>query len=313
MISVVIPTYNRAGTLKRAVDSVLAQSYRDIELIIVDDASNDQTSEYLAELQSTVEIKVLYNSKNLGVSACRNRGIEIARGEWIAFLDSDDEWLPQKLSEQIKFLNEANKSYVSNPELRLVYTEEIWIRNGVRVNAMAKHFKSGGRIFKRCVDVCFIAPSSVMIHKSLFADVGLFREDFPVCEDYELWLRISAFEDVGYIEEPLIKKYGGHEDQLSKTIGMDLWRVRAALPFVLERFHEEYSSDLGVERPTHVRDLLKGLESADDFYHLITPEEREHALMNIAQRLEILEKGAKKHSNLKLLGEIEKIKTQLSQ
>ncbi len=213
----------------------------------------------------------------------------------------------------------------------MVHGEEIWIRNGVRVNAMNKHQKSGGRIFKRCVDLCCISPSAVLLHRSLLADVGLFREDFPVCEDYELWLRISAFEAVGFIEEPLIKKYGGHEDQLSRSVvGMDLWRLRALLPFVKEDFvRRDYGSldegrigigtGIGIDtgaglgagtgacltKDIHVRDLLSG--TFNEEFALISEDERAYALVVALQRIEILRKGAVKHANAELLSELDEI------
>lgn len=293
IISIIIPTYNRAHTLKRAIDSVMAQTFRDFELIVVDDASTDETQKLLAELVRTagdVPFKVFTLPENSGVSVARNYGIEYSQGQWIAFLDSDDEWLPEKLAEQMKFVNE-------HPDVRLVHTEEIWIRDSVRVNPSNKYQKMGGRIFKRCVDLCSISPSTVLMSRDLLDDVGLFHEDFPVCEDYELWLRICAGEEVGFIDKPLIKKYGGHEDQLSKTVAMDLWRVRALMPFIDPKF--SYSND------DEVRVLLSGL--SNDFYSLISEDERLYARESIMSRLEILKKGALKHDNQELLRDIEQL------
>ena len=114
------------------------------------------------------------------------------------------------------------------PEARLCHTEEIWIRNGVRVNQMKKHAKSGGWLFQRSLALCCISPSSVLIHRSLFEDYGDFDESLPACEDYDLWLRITARESVAYVEVPQIYKYGGHEDQLSRAFwGMDRFRIQA--------------------------------------------------------------------------------------
>ncbi len=217
-ISVVIPTFNRAHLLSRAVESVLDQSRSATEIIVVDDGSTDETGALMAGRFPGCQYIFQENS---GVSSARNLGIKAARGEWIALLDSDDEWLPNKLKNQEKLI-------VEQPYLRLCHTEEIWIRNDRRVNAMKKHAKSGGDIFQRCLPHCVISPSSVLIQRSLLFEVGLFDELLPVCEDYDLWLRICARYPVGYVEKPQIIKYGGHEDQLSRRYwGMDRYRIAA--------------------------------------------------------------------------------------
>jgi glycosyltransferase involved in cell wall biosynthesis len=142
-------------------------------------------------------------------------------GDWLAFLDSDDEWLPEKLARQTAALS-------TDPEARVCHTEELWIRNGVRVNPAKKYAKSAGWIFTKCLPLCVMSPSTVMIHRSIFSDIGLFDTSLPVCEDYDLWLRITANYPVLLIEEPQIKKYGGHEDQLSQKLwGMDRFRIKA--------------------------------------------------------------------------------------
>ena len=113
-----------------------------------------------------------------------------------------------------------------NPNLSLIHGNEIWIRRGIRVNPMKKHQKKGGDLFAQSVRLCCISPSTVFIKKSLFEKVGFFKENFPVCEDYDLWLRITSRYSVGYIEDFLVKKYGGHSDQLSRKYkAMDFWRV----------------------------------------------------------------------------------------
>ncbi|OOZ42549.1 glycosyl transferase [Solemya elarraichensis gill symbiont] len=218
-MSVIIPTFNRAATLSRAIDSVIAQTHTADEIIIVDDGSTDETQQLLANYP---QLKVI-RQQNLGVSAARNLGIAKASGEWIAFLDSDDAWLPTKLQTQLTALKE-------NQDYRFCHTEEIWVRNGVRVNQMNKHAKSGGHIFERCLPMCVISPSSALMHHTLFDSIGHFDESLPACEDYDLWLRLCATEPVLYIEEPQITKYGGHEDQLSrKHWGMDRFRIQALI------------------------------------------------------------------------------------
>ena len=218
-VSVVIPSYNRAEVLPRALDSVLAQRLPAAEIILVDDASDDET-ERLIESRYP-QIRYLRLAENRGVSAARNLGMAEAEGDWIALLDSDDAWLPGKLQAQ-KDLIEAH------PHLRLCHSEEIWIRNGRRVNPMRKHAKSGGRIFFQCLPRCVISPSAVLLRRDLLEDYGGFDEDLPACEDYDLWLRICAREPVLFVPEPQIVKYGGHDDQLSRRHwGMDRFRIRA--------------------------------------------------------------------------------------
>jgi len=216
--SVVIPTYNRAHTLRRALDSVLGQRLPALEIIIVDDGSQDGTAELMR--QRYPRVRYLHQS-NGGVSGARNRGIAAAKGDWIALLDSDDAWLPTKLAAQYAVLRE-------HPNARLCHTAEIWIRRGRRVNQMDKHAKSGGYIFRACLPRCVISPSASILHRSLIEEVGNFDESMPACEDYDLWLRICATEPVAFVATPQIEKYGGHEDQLSRhNWGMDRFRIQA--------------------------------------------------------------------------------------
>ena len=217
-ISVIIPTFNRRQTLDRAIDSILSQTYQPYEIIVVDDGSTDGTADWLSANYSSLQI---IQQSNKGVSSARNAGINSARGDWIALLDSDDEWLPDKLEIQVKLLQ-------NNAELRFCHTNEIWIRNGVRINQMKKHQKYGGNIFKKCLDICRISPSSSLFHTSVIKDVGLFDESLDVCEDYDLWLRITAKYPVLFLDQPLIKKFGGHTDQLSKVFGgIEQYRIRS--------------------------------------------------------------------------------------
>ena len=216
-VSVIIPTYNRAWVIEEAIDSVLAQDYTEFELIVVDDGSTDHTSDVLDAYGN--DIKVL-SQKNKGVSVARNRGIAEASGNFIAFLDSDDLWHPQKLSSQIDFFNQT-------PDALICQTEEVWIRNGLRVNPKKRHKKPSGMIFKPSLKLCLVSPSAVMIRRHLFDRVGGFDETLPACEDYDLWLRISCRFPIYLIDTPLIIKRGGHEDQLSKGAGLDKFRIKA--------------------------------------------------------------------------------------
>ena len=224
-VSVIIPTYNREKFISECVQSVLAQTLPAREIIIVDDGSTDATYNILRDLGfnslSTKKTVLRYFfQQNRGVSSARNLGIKEARSEYIALLDSDDLWLKSKLDRQVSaFQNDTQSS-------RLCHTDEIWIRNGVRVNQHKKHKKHGGNVFQSCLKLCCISPSSTMMHRSVFEDFGFFDEDLPACEDYDFWLRYSAKEDVNFIDEPLIIKKGGHSDQLSGAHwGMDRFRI----------------------------------------------------------------------------------------
>jgi len=217
-ISIIIPTYNRKLFLIHAIDSVLNQTYQNLELIIIDDGSSDKSIEYIKKKYPSIKI---YKQFNKGVSSARNKGIKISSNNWIAFLDSDDRWHPRKLEMQINYL-------VKNPKYKICHTDEIWIRKGIRINQHKKHKKYGGFIFDKCLNLCRISPSSVIIHKDVFNKTGLFNEKLPVCEDYDLWLRITAKFPVLYLDEKLTIKYGGHLNQLSKKYwGMDRFRIMA--------------------------------------------------------------------------------------
>ena len=217
-ISVILPTYNREHTLRRAIDSVLSQTLQPFEFIVIDDGSTDETKRLLKENYPMVQY--LYQA-NGGVSSARNKGIQHSCGDWIALLDSDDEWMPDKLESQSRIINNSNNNH-------FIHTNEIWIRKGVRVNQMKKHEKYGGWIFEKCLDICKISPSSSMISKKIFDDIGLFDESLKVCEDYDMWLRISSKYEISYLDEPLIVKYGGHDDQLSNVKnGIEQYRIRS--------------------------------------------------------------------------------------
>ncbi len=217
LVSVIIPTFNRGWIVKEAIDSVLAQDFADFELIVVDDGSTDHTFKILEEFESDIRV---IRQTNRGVSAARNCGIQASVGRWIAFLDSDDLWLPQKLSLQVDFFS-------SHGDAMICQTEEQWIRNGVRVNPKARHHKFSGLIFERSLELCLVSPSAVMIRKDLFDNVGLFDESLPACEDYDLWLRVSCRFPVYLIDTPLIIKRGGHADQLSRAPGLDKYRIQS--------------------------------------------------------------------------------------
>lgn len=224
-ISVIIPTFNRAQEVDRALQSVFKQSFKPHEIIVVDDGSTDETAKLIKQCY-TGSVRYVYQS-NSGVSRARNRGVSCAQGNWIAFLDSDDEWLPEKLLRQISSLSE-------NPSISFCHTDEIWIRHGKRINPMHKHRKQGGWIYEKCLPLCVISPSSVLIKKDIFETLGGFDESLPACEDYDYWLRYCCRYPVLFVEEPLLIKHGGHSDQLSKKYwGLDRFRVKSMLKLLM--------------------------------------------------------------------------------
>ena len=265
-ISVIIPSYNRIQTLIRAIDSVLDQTSEVDEIIVVDDGSTDHSSIQIS--QSYPSIKLIRQS-NQGVSAARNAGIMQARFEWIALLDSDDTWMPDKIST-------IRQAQQRQPEYLLFHSDEIWVRNGVRVNPMDKHRKSGGWIFDQCLELCVISPSAVVLHRSLLQSVDYFDETLPACEDYDLWLKICHQYPVAFVDRPLITKYGGHNDQLSgRYWGMDRFRIRS-----LHRL---------LERQPLTREQSLAVESM------------------LTKKLNILLNGAKKHNNHEVIAEFSPI------
>lgn len=232
LVSVIIPTFNRAHLLKRAIDSVLKQTFTDFELIVADDGSTDSTRGMLETFSGRLVPLLLAHG---GVSAARNAGIRTSTGELVAFLDSDDEWLPEKLSRQVA-LYDANDRYF------ICHTEEIWYRNGTEVRQKKIHRKQGGRFFERALERCLISPSSAMISRHLLDQVGWFDENLPAAEDYDLWLRVTAFHHVHFIPEPLVLKHGGSPDQLSETIpAIDRFRIQAMEKILQEpRLSQDY-------------------------------------------------------------------------
>lgn len=263
LVTVIIPTYNRASTICRAIESVLKQTYSNIELIIVDDGSTDETKLLLKQYKQNENLKII-ETTNLGVSCARNLGVARAKGDYISFLDSDDEWLPGKLSSQIPLL----KDY------EWVHTEEIWIRNGVRVNPMKKHQKGAGNLFVSSLKLCLVSPSTVLMSKKIFTEFCGFREDFVVCEDYDLWLKLFTKYAIGYVSSPQIIKYGGHDDQLSrKYFAMDYFRAKS------------------------IAWILKNMT--------INKTQHEEAKKVLLKKCEILLKGYQKHQNFENYQEVD--------
>jgi glycosyltransferase involved in cell wall biosynthesis len=223
LVSVIIPTHNRARLLPRALASVIAQTLRNYECIVVDDASDDGTEQLDIVSAASQQVRYVRLPLHSGVSKARNTGVACSTGEWLAFLDSDDEWHPAKLEKQMAWLE-------SRPGYRICQTKEIWIRHGRRVNPPATHEKKEEYIFEQSLKRCMVTPSSVVVDRALFLESGGFNESLPACEDYDLWLKITCVQPVGLVEDFLLTRYGGHPDQLSATVmGLDRFRIRSII------------------------------------------------------------------------------------
>ncbi|MEA2039207.1 MAG: glycosyltransferase family 2 protein [Thermodesulfobacteriota bacterium] len=275
IISVIIPTFNRADKVVRAISSVLDQTFVDFEIIVVDDGSIDGTKGAVARFDD--RITYIEHSLNLGVSAARNTGIRKSTGEFIAFLDSDDSWLPEKLQVQMGFFD-------SHPRAVALQTEEIWIRNGRRVNPRIKHLKPSGDIFEPSIKLCLISPSAVMIKRSLLKEVGLFDENLPACEDYDLWLRISCRYPVYLVQEQLVIKEGGTRDQLSlQHKGMDRFRIKSLVKLLKggllnQRQTQAAFEGLSLKCRIYGNGCIKRGKSQEGRYFLGLPEKLKYEL-----------------------------------
>jgi glycosyltransferase involved in cell wall biosynthesis len=245
MLTIIVPTYNRLVPLKCAVKSVIGQSYRQFQLIVVDDGSNDGTGDYVQSLNNQESLCYL-RIPHCGLPGrVRNAGARLASGDYLAFLDSDDLWKPQKLARQVAY-------FEKHPQIRICHTREVWQRGEKVVSQAGQKHRHSGDIFADALKKCIIGPSTVMMRRELFEEFGGFREDLEIAEDYELWLRITARFPVGYIDEPLVIKRGGHADQLSEKYGqIEIFRIRALLRNLEEGFFE------GEQRRLAARELVR--------------------------------------------------------
>jgi len=229
-ISVIIPTYNRAAMLVKALQSVLSQTLSAAEIIVVDDGSSDDTEQVIHRISGSTDVPVIYlKNSNSGPAAARNRGIVQAKCQLIAFLDSDDQWYKKKLETQSEALLSSREHHF------ISHTKETWYRRGLHLNQKKKHNPQGGSIFEQCLALCTVGMSTVMVWKKIFEKYGLFEESLRCCEDYEFWLRVSRIEKFLLIDRPLTIKNGGREDQVSQQfkVGMDRFRIQALAHLVL--------------------------------------------------------------------------------
>jgi len=259
VISVIIPTYNRASFLQRAIDSVFNQILPPDELLIIDDGSTDGTGSMLAAIFDRAPLPVrLIRQENRGASAARNTGIQQAAGDILCFLDSDDWWHPEKISFQLKKMQEK-------PDILISHTREIWYRHGVRVNQKKKHAPPDGYIFSRCLRMCVVGMSTVMARRIFFDRFGLFDPVLPCCEDYDLWLRAAREVPFLLVDRALTLKDGGRPDQLSQIYrrGMDKFRIQS------------------------MQKILKS--------NLLTREQRQETLFELKRKCTIYGRGCIKH------------------
>jgi len=244
-VSVIVPTYNRADYLAEALWSVREQTCRVGQLVIVDDGSTDGTEVYVQSLNNQPNLRYLRIPHCGMPGKVRNAGARLATGEYLAFLDSDDLWEPEKLARQVAYFEE-------HQEIQICHTRETWQRGEKIVSQAGQKHRRSGIIFADALKKCIIGPSTVMMRRELFEELGGFREDLEIAEDYELWLRITARVPVGYIDEPLVVKRGGHADQLSEKYGqIEIFRIKALL------VNLEEGSFQGEQRHMVARELVR--------------------------------------------------------
>ncbi|MFH1127766.1 MAG: glycosyltransferase [archaeon] len=207
-VSVIIPTYNRAELLSSAITSVLNQTFQDFEIIIVDDASKDNTQEVISKFNNR-KIKYLYHETNRGEAGARNTGILNSNGQYIAFLDDDDEWFPEKLRVQVDILEK------SMSKVGLVYSGYVVIDRNTQKILNKRIPMHRGPVYEDMLYRNFIgAPSTVILRRECIERIGLFDENIAYGLDHDLWIRIAQYYDFDYIKECLAI-YCIHENRLS--------------------------------------------------------------------------------------------------
>lgn len=237
LVSVIIPTYNRAALLEEAIRSVFAQTMRDLEVIVADDGSTDNTPAVLRKMErdnrsgpGTLPYCLIRQDHRGMPGQVRNLAARAASGKYLAFLDCDDLWKPEKLARQLPLFDEE-------PGVRLTHTRELWLRRDKEVSQKGQKHRRRGDIFGDALEKCIIGPSTVMLERSLYEEVGGFREDLEIAEDYELWLRITSGNEVGYLDEPLTVKRAGEWHQLSEKYGyIEIFRIQALRRLVDQGF-----------------------------------------------------------------------------
>lgn len=253
LVSVIIPVYNREDVIGRALDSVLNQSYRNLEIIVIDDGSSDQT---VHRCRSYGERIRLITQKNAGPAAARNNGIRHAAGPFIAFLDSDDEWYPDKIEKQLRFAAEENLGMViTDSEIQTPGENRTTYQKSLFSDLLTASPKQVIELFELLVMQNFIHLSTVFISKAAVIEAGLFDETMRVAEDTDLWLRVSRQLKTGVLNEVLAKR-DIREDKLSgDRIQEYLGRIRSFSKLLEERLTEEEQRQI-LDRATWVQGRL---------------------------------------------------------
>jgi len=231
LVSVVLPTYNRAHLLRRAVQSILNQTYQNFEVIVVDDCSSDNTENVVRSFCDE-RIRYIRHERNRGAAVARNTGIKAAKGEYVAFQDSDDEWLPEKLEKQMK----AFESAPSN--LGVVYTS-FWLidRNRKSFCPPLSVKQTDGEIHDALLEMNFVDTPTAVVRRECFEKAGMFDENLPRLQDWELWLRISKHYCFKHINEPLVNSY-----RQPDSISCNMNALIIARKYILGKYFEEIST-----------------------------------------------------------------------
>jgi len=234
LVSVIIATYNRAPIISQSIESVLAQTFKDYEIIVVDDGSSDGTKQLMRERFAG---KLVYIRKevNGGLSAARNTGVKAARGRYVAILDDDDLWLPEKLKMQVGLIEEQ-------PSLGLVYCNSLTINEHDEVKGEIKGSKRGALFDELLSSNCLGPPSGVLVPKTVLAQVGYFDENLSALEDWDLWIRVSQLYDIDFVDMPLLR-YRVHGDNMSK----DVTNMQRSTFTVLDKYWPEVCKEKGSE------------------------------------------------------------------
>ena len=232
-MSVVIPTHNRSRWLRDAIESVLAQTWTKLELVVVDDASQDDTRETVASFKDS-RIRYFRNEKNSGVAATRNRGVRESLGSWIALLDDDDQWFPEKLAKQMALIDVS-------PRPGVIYSGALKVDRVQGTTTGMWRPTHRGNLSEPLRFGCSLGPgaSTALISRECFDRVGLFDENLPFAADYDLWIRIARFFPFEYVDEPLIR-LGVH----SQSLSYDWPNWTTKIPPLLEKYRDYFAPNL---------------------------------------------------------------------
>jgi glycosyltransferase involved in cell wall biosynthesis len=241
-VSVIIPTYNRAQLISRTINSVLVQTFKDFEILVVDDASTDHTRQVVKQIEDR-RIRFISHQKNRGGSAARNTGIKASKGEYIGFLDDDDEWLPEKLEKQVEVLQRSANDVV------VIYSACYFVsgRNNTVLTKTVPFYR--GYLYRDLLRRNILPSPTPLIKKDCFSKAGLFDETLPSCQDWDMWIRISKYYKFDFVPNVLAKTYV-HGKQISTNLNAKI--------VARERLIDKYREDL-IKDPAILAFLLRRL------------------------------------------------------